>query len=184
MPVQDPTEIAATDTNDIFSSLANKSIAHPIAPDAEVVDRIEPLLGALTLRLYGFDLQDRPLVTEVPDLLGEIVPARTAIPLVRAQVGASVVAVFERGDRRRPIVLGVVYENNSHLERTDRDLPATIVQSDGERLTISAEREIVLRCGDATISLTRAGKVVIKGKYIISRSSGYNRIKGAAVDIN
>jgi len=42
----------------------------------------------------------------------------------------------------------------------------------------------VLRCGDASITLTRAGKVVIQGNYILSRSSGYNKIKGAAIDIN
>jgi hypothetical protein len=49
---------------------------------------------------------------------------------------------------------------------------------------LSAEREIVLHCGDASITLTRAGKVIIKGRYLISRSSGYNKVKGAAVEIN
>jgi hypothetical protein len=55
---------------------------------------------------------------------------------------------------------------------------------DGERRVIEAEREIVLRCGDASITLTRAGKVIIRGTYILSRSSGYNRMKGAAIDLN
>jgi uncharacterized protein (DUF2345 family) len=58
------------------------------------------------------------------------------------------------------------------------------VQADDERVTIEAGREIVLRCGDAAITLTRAGKVIIKGSYVVSRSTGYNKIKGAAVDIN
>ena len=49
---------------------------------------------------------------------------------------------------------------------------------------LRAEREIVLECGDASITLTRAGKVLIRGHYILSRASGYNRIKGAAIDIN
>jgi len=57
-------------------------------------------------------------------------------------------------------------------------------QVDDQRVELTAEREIVLRCGDASITLTRAGKVIIKGAYILSRSSGYNKIKGAAVDIN
>ena len=65
-------------------------------------------------------------------------------------------------------------------------VPAALVsvQADDDRFVLSAEREIVLRCGDASITLTRAGKVLIKGTYILSRSSGYNKIKGAAVDIN
>jgi hypothetical protein len=58
------------------------------------------------------------------------------------------------------------------------------VQADGERQVITAEREIVLKCGHASITLTRAGKVIIKGTYVLSRSSGYNKIKGAAIDIN
>jgi len=58
------------------------------------------------------------------------------------------------------------------------------VQSDDNRLVLSAEREIVLKCGNASITLTRAGKVLINGTYVVSRSSGYNKIKGAAVDIN
>ncbi|MGV8750478.1 DUF6484 domain-containing protein, partial [Pseudomonas aeruginosa] len=55
---------------------------------------------------------------------------------------------------------------------------------DGERLEFSAEREIVLRCGKASITLTRAGKVIIHGAYLSSRSTGVNRIKGGSVQIN
>jgi uncharacterized protein (DUF2345 family) len=55
---------------------------------------------------------------------------------------------------------------------------------DDQRIVLSAEREITLQCGEASITLTRAGKVLIKGTYVLSRSSGYNKIKGAAVDIN
>ena len=48
----------------------------------------------------------------------------------------------------------------------------------------TAESEIVLRCGEASITLTRAGKVLIRGTYLLSRSSGVNRIKGGSVQIN
>ena len=51
-------------------------------------------------------------------------------------------------------------------------------------MLLTAGREIVLRCGEASITLTRAGKVLIRGTYILTRSSGANRIKGAAVEIN
>ena len=50
--------------------------------------------------------------------------------------------------------------------------------------TSFSDREIVLRCGEASITLTRAGKVLIRGTYILTRSSGANRVKGAAVEIN
>jgi hypothetical protein len=46
------------------------------------------------------------------------------------------------------------------------------------RHVIEAEREVVLRCGDASITLTRAGQVIIQGSYIVSRSSGSQQDQG------
>jgi type VI secretion system secreted protein VgrG len=58
------------------------------------------------------------------------------------------------------------------------------VEVDSEALTLSANREIVIRCGEASITLTRAGKILVKGKYLLGRSSGVNRIKGGSVQIH
>jgi len=46
---------------------------------------------------------------------------------------------------------------------------------DGQRLELTAERDIVLRCGAASITLTREGKILIEGTYLLSRSRGVNR---------
>ena len=59
-----------------------------------------------------------------------------------------------------------------------------ISEVDGEKTVVTAQKEIVLRCGKASITLTRAGKVLIRGAYLLSRSSGVNRIKGGSVQIN
>jgi hypothetical protein len=53
-----------------------------------------------------------------------------------------------------------------------------------DRLVLEAQREIVLKCGDASITLTRAGKIILRGTYVLSRSSGVNKIKGGSVQIN
>jgi len=82
-----------------------------------------------------------------------------------------------------PIIMGVM-EPQQQIREVCSAEPDINVQVDDERYVIQAEREIVLRCGDASITLTRAGKVIIKGNYILSRSTGYNKIKGAAIDIN
>ena len=55
---------------------------------------------------------------------------------------------------------------------------------DGEQVTLSAEKEIVLKCGKSSITLTKAGKIIIRGEYVLSRSSGVNKIKGGSVQIN
>ena len=144
----------------------------------------EPAPGAVCVGvLRGFDLLERPLVSGVPGLERELVPARSTIALRHEMIGTDVTLASHNGDWGRPIILGVVLDDPLHPPHAGAaSVPAA--QVDGERLVIEAQREVVLKCGDASITLTRAGKVLIKGRYILSRSSGYNKIKGAAIDIN
>lgn len=110
------------------------------------------------------------------------VPARTVVDLHGAHIGHSVTLMFEGADPARPIVMGVLREG-AGWPLPDR--PAQVeVDADGERLLVNAREQIVLRCGKASITLTKAGKVLIQGDYILSRSSGVNRIKGGSVQLN
>jgi Domain of unknown function (DUF6484) len=168
--------LVAGDAADEFSLLTSRPVgnASPISPAAS---------AATTGRLAGFDLQDHPLVADLASLPGEVVMARTTVALRREMIGSSCVIVFDNGDVRRPIILGVMQDQRQKTATSPAQAPLS-VQADDELVEIKAEREIVLKCGDASITLTRAGKVIIKGNYIISRSTGYNKIKGAAIDIN
>jgi hypothetical protein len=141
--------------------------------------------SATVARFYGFDGGGEPLVCELPGRQHEPVRARTTVALMSRQVGAEVLVVFEQGNPLHPIVIGVLQERGAAAGQDTGTAPGQVrIQADTERLVISAEREVVLRCGDASLTLTRAGKVIIQGKYVLSRSSGYNKIKGAVVDIN
>jgi hypothetical protein len=102
------------------------------------------------------------------------VTARSTAPASQLGIGREVVLFFEDNDPARPLIMGVLQPIGLPVQ----------AEVDGERLVLSAKREIVLRCGDASITLTEAGKVLIRGNYLLSRSSGANRIKGAAVEIN
>lgn len=53
-----------------------------------------------------------------------------------------------------------------------------------KHLVLTAEEDVTIRCGASSITLTAAGKIIIRGKYIVSRSSGVQRIKGGSVQIN
>ncbi len=44
--------------------------------------------------------------------------------------------------------------------------------------------QIVLRCGKASITLTKEGKVILQGAYVSNQSSGVLRLKGGSVQIN
>jgi len=123
----------------------------------------------------GFDTAGRPLVM-LPDGAPENgVPARSTIHLGPDHVGREVVLAFEGGNTERPIIMGLL------VGAEPRELEAKV---DGETLVLSAKREIVLRCGKASITLTRAGKILLRGAYLSARSSGVHRIKGASVQIN
>jgi hypothetical protein len=79
-------------------------------------------------------------------------------------------------DGAQPIVLGLL-DDAPELRRFD-----AIV--DGKRVELRAEEEIVLTCGDASITLRANGRVVIRGAYVETRAAGVNRIKGGTVLIN
>jgi len=105
-------------------------------------------------------------------------PARSLALLDSAKVGREVALMFEGGDPSKPILVGI-------LQRPGRPDPKPVqVEMDGETLVFSARNEIVLKCGKASITLTRAGKVLLRGAYVSSRSSGVNKIKGGSVQIN
>lgn len=105
-------------------------------------------------------------------------PARTTAVLDTSKSGREVALMFEGGDPSKPVVLGV-------LQRPGRPDPKALqVEMDGETLVLTGRKEIVLKCGKASITLTRAGKVLLRGAYVSSRSSGVNKIKGSSVQIN
>jgi hypothetical protein len=50
-------------------------------------------------------------------------------------------------------------------------------QVDGRRAAIEGREEVVLRCGEASITLQRSGKVTIRGLCAETHAAGTNRIK-------
>lgn len=110
------------------------------------------------------------------------VAARTAIDLYISHLGAEVVLVFEQGDPARPVVIGALRGAAGW-----RAAPApdnVEIDADGRRLVVKAHDQLVLRCGKASITLTKAGKVLIDGTFVSSRASGVNRVKGASIQLN
>jgi len=123
-----------------------------------------------------------PLVDFAGNPEGKPVPARRVCAIGAAEPGREAVLMFAGGDPRQPIIMGLLQAAVS--ESQDPESKPFNASLDGEEVTLSAKNEIVLRCGKASITLTRAGKVLICGEYILTRSSGVNRIKGGSVQIN
>jgi hypothetical protein len=79
----------------------------------------------------------------------------------------------------------IISESAAPLETSPLETsPLETINVDGKRVVIEGQEEIVLTCGESSITLTKAGKILIRGKYLVSRSSGVNRILGGSVQVN
>jgi hypothetical protein len=142
-----------------------------------------PIQGVVIGELLALtDNGATPLVRFAGQQGASAVAARSSIDLHGPHIGQGVVLMFEHGDPARPIVIGVL-RGAAGWPQADR--PAQVdVDADGQRLVVSAKEQLVLRCGQASITLTKAGKVLIEGSFLLSRSTGVNRIKGGSVQLN
>lgn len=136
-------------------------------------------LPAVTL---GWIVDGEPAAGPLVDFPGNPrgpTPARLLVALTAASLQAAAAArqpvalVFERGDPSLPLITGLVQAPASPEARVD-----------GKRVVITGEDEVELRCGEASITLSKSGKLVIRGAYVETRAKGTNRIKGGSVQIN
>jgi hypothetical protein len=155
----------------------------PLLARPSVAAKSETIPGVVIGELVALTDDGRtPLVTYTgqPDTAAQ--RARSVVDLHGPHIGQPVVLMFENGDPARPIVMGVLRQREGWPVAA---MPAQVqVDADGERLIVSAAEQLVLRCGKASITLTKAGKVLIQGSYVSSRSTGVNRIKGGSVQLN
>lgn len=127
------------------------------------------LQGVHRAEIIGIGPDGRAQV-RVPAVLGDTPAfAQSLVAVTAASVG-SVAAVTMMDDQ--PLILGLIQP------------PAPQVEADGERLVIEAGREMTLRCGKASITMTADGRVTIRGTQVLSRSDGPNRVQGASVQLN
>lgn len=163
----------------------------PDAP-AEKVEQV--ILGYV----IGMDEQSRPLVTFVYRGIKHQYSAITA-GAGAVEKGRQVALSFVGGALQSPIILGAVYspltEMLDNIEvapaaEQGRDDPSAQslldqpVKVDGKKILIEGAEQVELKCGEASITLTKAGKVLIRGKYLLNRASGVNRIVGGSVQVN
>jgi hypothetical protein len=152
---------------------SSSSTVVPISPPT-------PTLPAVVLGVVASWEAERGPLVDFPGNAAGPVPARLlvtadAAALQRAAAERTPAAlVFEGGDPERPLIVGFVQPPG----------PAQEVRVDGKRVILTGEEEVELRCGEASISLKKDGKLVIRGAYVETRAKGTNRIKGGSVQIN
>ena len=122
--------------------------------------------------------------------------ARTTVPLDQPAIVRAIATrqpallLFEGGDLTRPIIVGLLQPDPgaamlSALLAPKGVSPAPVeARLDGKRVILEGKDEVTLKCGDASITLRRDGKVILRGAYIETTATGVNRIRGGSVKIN
>jgi hypothetical protein len=148
--------------------------------EADCLHQTQRLDGVVIGVLAGLNGDNLPLVAFPGNPHPDCIIAKTTLALSDNDLGKEVALLFEKGDPSYPLIIGRI----QHPQTKERKPLTTTAELDGERMVLSADREILLKCGKSSITLTKAGKIIIRGTSIFSRSSGVNRIKGGSVQIN
>lgn len=128
---------------------------------------VSPLFGPARFATFGgFDADGRPTVS----VDGGSHPAGSLVDLSSMPEGAEIAVIDFAGGPYPFLILGALV--NPRVARID------------DRIELVGEKEVVLRCGPASIRLTPDGRVTIRGTRVLSRSDGPNRVQGATVELN
>ncbi len=98
--------------------------------------------------------------------------------------GREVLVMFEQGDPGKPIILGLLADPLEEMIELSESQGQKEVVLDGKRVKLEGQEEVVLKCGEGSITLRKDGKIIMKGTHLLSRATGPNRIKGGSVQIN
>lgn len=149
-------------------------------------------------RVVDLDSNSQPLVEYSDNPESTPQQAVSTLAIYQKHIGREAALLFANGDPTKPVIIGLIHNplnemldsyTESESEKTNPELKGNTdkvedLTVDGKRITIEGHEEIVLKCGASSITLTKEGKILIRGKYLMNRSTGVNRILGGTVQIN
>jgi hypothetical protein len=144
----------------------------------------EPRVAAVTPGgvLIGFiaEINDHGVPCVLIPGSDDAVPARSLCPVDATQRGRQCALLFENGDPRAPLILGLL----QHPVLSLQGQPDQAQHHEHGELHLRAEHAIELHCGEASLRMTADGRIELRGRTLVSHASGMNRIRGASVKLN
>jgi hypothetical protein len=166
-------ESGAVEATDLLRVLMQEPVGYPrgLGPGL-VTGKLLALAAEGGLALVSYEGQPGHAALE----------ARSVVDLHGTHIGWRVLLGFENHDPKLPIVLGILQGQPGWPLRQP---PAQVtVEADGQRMVVVAHRELLLRCGKASISLRSDGHVEIRGETVVTQAAAANRIRGGSVELN
>lgn len=145
--------------------------------------------GLLVGRVVSIDDSGSPLIAFDEASKQNPVKAMTTVNVSANDIGKEVAISFAQNKQGMPIIMGVIRNLLDDViaapEQTSGetgDKPEVIV--DGNKLELSAPEEVTIRCGKASITLNKDGKILVKGEHALNRISGAFKVKSGSVELN
>lgn len=124
-------------------------------------------------------------------VVGSTVALDSATLHEAAKARRQVVLLFEGGNPRRPVLVGLMQPlpvtpllDALLAQPAPPPPPPLEARVDGRRVLLEAEEELELRCGRARVLLRAPGQVTIQGLTVETNAKGLNRIFGGSVEVN
>jgi voltage-gated potassium channel Kch len=124
---------------------------------------------------------------------GAPVVARVSAGLDDATLSAAarekqeVLLLFENGDPTQPVVVALLRSATPLLDQVlarSHQIAEQPTRVDGRQVVIEGQEEIVLQCGEASLTLRRDGKVILRGLNVTTQADEVHKIRGGKVQIN
>lgn len=151
--------------------------AAPLSPRRAVGDVVLAVVNAING--HGEALVDLAL-----DGVTTAVWASVAGHIDESGIGRTAVVMFIAGEWERPLVVGLVRAADAAPvpapAETVPDAPARAEK----HVVVEAGEALTLKCGKASLTMQKNGRLVLRGTDIASYASGTQRINGAIVEVN
>jgi len=140
-------------------------------------------LDGIVIGLFvGIDKSGGALVAFADNPKVTAMRARSTIEISGSDIGKEIALLFENGDLQRPLIIGFIKHPENDRNKENEQALNSLIKND--EIVLTAKKNLTFICGKSSITLTKSGKILIRGSYVLSRSSGVNKIKGGTVQIN
>jgi hypothetical protein len=126
-------------------------------------------------------------IVENGDLVVKVSPCDTAKPLRCdfLETSANATLQLKRGDQVLVLSPENPEQNGLVLGRIGRyRLPQNQTNQPADHVVFEAKETLTLKCGESSVNLRKDGKLMIRGKDVLTRAKRSQRIKAGTVAIN
>ena len=151
--------------NNVELTVVNEPKEDLLTTLADYTEKALKIEGVVVGTITTIDKQNQPFVDFDCNIFKEAIPAASLVEINKTHAGRKAALMFEQNRADKPIIMGLM-----HIPEQTK--------------STTAEKELLIKCGKASIRLKENGDIVINGRELISRARKDNIIKGGTIHLN